>query len=141
MAQTTRNVAIMFTDVEGYTSMMAADESQTFEIVNQMRAVQRQHIESHGGTVVKELGDGVMAHFDTAQSAVTCAIDIQKSVAEEFEARLRIGIHQADVIFEGEDIFGDGVNIASRIESLADPGGVFFSETVEKSRLRLFPVT
>ena len=131
MAQSTKNVAIMFTDVVGYTSMMSEDESQAHTIVNEMRSVQKGHITEYGGTLVKELGDGVMAYFDNTEAALTCAVNIQAEISKSFDARLRIGIHRADVIFENEDIFGDGVNIASRIEALADPGGVYFSQAAE----------
>lgn len=133
MTQSIRTTAIMFTDVVGYTSMMGADEAKTLSIVNQMRAVQIKLIENHNGTVVKELGDGVMAYFDSVPAAVRSAVEIQNSLTSAFDARIRMGIHQAEVIFDKNDIFGDGVNIASRIEALADPGGIYISRAVQNS--------
>ena len=123
------NVAIMFTDVVGYTTMMGEDEAQTIEVVNQLRTIQKNIIKSHSGVIVKELGDGVLAYFSNAMASVKSAIEIQQTVSSAFEAKVRIGIHKAKVVFSEGDIFGDGVNIASRIEPLADPGGVFLSET------------
>ena len=124
------NVAIMFTDVVGYTAMMGKDEAHTIEVVNQLRAIQKDIVKSHQGVIVKELGDGVLAYFVNPTESVRCAIEIQQTVTKAFEAKIRIGIHQAEVVFSEGDIFGDGVNIAARIEPLADPGGIYLSEAV-----------
>ena len=120
----------MFTDVVGYTAMMGKDEARTIEVVNQLRTIQKNIIKSHSGVVVKELGDGVMAYFPDGMASVESAIEIQRKVSRAFEAKVRIGIHKAEVVFSEGDVFGDGVNIASRIEPLADPGGVFVSESL-----------
>lgn len=79
------------------------------------------------------MGDGVMARFDSAYNATLCAIEIQQKARKEFKGRLRIGLHLGEIVVENEDIFGDGVNIASRIESLADPGGIYISESIQKA--------
>ncbi len=126
------NVAIMFTDVAGYTAMMGEDEAGTIEVVNQLRTIQKNIIKSHSGVVVKELGDGVLAYFTDGMAAVQSAIEIQQKISRVFEAKVRIGIHKAEVVFSEGDIFGDGVNIASRIEPLADPGGIFLSESLKE---------
>ena len=123
-------VAIMFTDVVGYTAMMGKDEAQTIEIVNQLRTIQKDIIQRHSGVTVKELGDGVLAYFDNTIESIQSAIEIQQVVSKAFEAKIRVGIHKAEVVFSEGDIFGDGVNIAARIEPLADPGGIYLSEAV-----------
>ena len=120
----------MFTDVVGYTAMMGEDEARTIAVVNQLRTIQKNIIKSHSGVVVKELGDGVLAYFSNGMASVRSAIEIQKTVTGAFEAKVRIGIHRAEIVFSQGDIFGDGVNIASRIEPLADPGGIFLSESL-----------
>jgi class 3 adenylate cyclase/pimeloyl-ACP methyl ester carboxylesterase len=130
MEQQGNSVAIMFTDVVGYTAMMGEDEARTIEVVNQLRSIQKNIIKSHSGVVVKELGDGVMAYFPDGLASVESAVEIQQKVSRVFEAKVRIGIHKAEVVFSEGDIFGDGVNIASRIEPLADPGGIFLSKSV-----------
>jgi class 3 adenylate cyclase len=130
MEKCRNNVAIMFTDVVGHTAMMGENEARTIEVVNQIRTIQKNIIKSHSGVVVKELGDGVLAYFPNALGSVKGAIEIQQTITSAFEAKVRIGIHKSDVVFSEGDIFGDGVNIASRIEPLADPGGVFISASI-----------
>ncbi len=125
--------AIMFTDIAGYTALMGSNESAAMELLKVNRSLQKPLIENHGGIWLKEMGDGVMASFDSAYMAVKSALEIQESAGEELKSMIRIGIHLGDITFEGEDIFGDGVNIASRLESVANPGGVYFSESVMKA--------
>ena len=122
--------AIMFTDIVGYTALMGNNEQKAFTILNKNRALQKPIIEQYNGRWIKELGDGVMASFNTVSDAVTAAIKIQQAcnIAKEFQ--LRIGIHLGEVVFENDDVFGDGVNIASRIQALAPPGGIWISEAV-----------
>lgn len=119
MASSHQLAVIMFTDIVGYTKLMGEDEDQAFQLLKKNRLIQRPIIEKYGGKWLKEIGDGVLAGFNTVSDAVYCAGAIQKACEEESELWLRIGIHQGEMVFEGEDVFGDGVNIASRLEPLA----------------------
>ena len=130
----TRQLAcIMFTDVVGYTSLMGEDEGRAFEILKKNREIQRPLIQRHGGKWIKELGDGVLATFSSVTDAVLAAADIQAACKANNSYSLRIGLHLGEVVFEGNDVFGDGVNIAARIQSIASVGGILISETVQKS--------
>jgi TolB-like protein len=120
----------MFTDIVGYTALMGENEASAYQLLKKNRQVQKPIIEKHGGKWLKEMGDGVLASFQTVSDSVYCAIEIQESCLEEPELKLRIGIHQGEVIMEDEDVFGDGVNIASRLEPLAPAGGIYVSESV-----------
>ena len=130
MPQSRQLAAIMFTDIVGYTALMANDEQKAFDYLKKNREIQKPIIEKYNGRWLKELGDGVMTSFLTVSDAVNAAIKIQEAcnVAKEFQ--LRIGIHLGEVVFENDDVFGDGVNIASRIQSIAIPGGIYISESV-----------
>ena len=130
MPSTRQLAAIMFTDIVGYTALMGKDEQKAIELLEKNRQLQRPIVEAHNGNWIKELGDGVMMCFDTVTDAVAAAIDIQQQCNETREFQLRIGIHSGEVVFENNDVFGDGVNIASRIQSIASPGSVFVSEAV-----------
>lgn len=122
--------AIMFTDIVGYTALMGDDELKTFELLNKNRHLQKPVIEQYNGRWIKELGDGVMASFNTVSDAVNAAIKIQNDCNTLGLFKLRIGIHLGEVIFDNEDVFGDGVNIASRIQAIAPPGSIWVSESV-----------
>ncbi len=124
MSQSRQLAAIMFTDIVGYTALMGEDEEKAFELLEKNRLVQRPIIEEHNGRWLKEIGDGVLASFTTVSDAVYCAKAIQEACLQEGEIKLRIGIHQGEVVFKGDDVFGDGVNIASRLEPLAPIGGI-----------------
>jgi adenylate cyclase len=130
MPTTRQLAAIMFTDIVGYTTLMGRDEQRAFDILRKNRELQKAVIEKHGGRWIKELGDGVLASFNTISDAVQAAITIQQSCNHYKDFSLRIGIHQGEVVFEENDIFGDAVNIASRIQALAPIGGIWVSETV-----------
>src|SRR4051794_24850440 len=130
MSSTRQLAAIMFTDIAGYTSLMGNDEEDAFEILRKNRLLQKPLIEQYNGKWIKELGDGVLASFPTVTDAVQCAIQIQKGCNQNHSFKLRIGIHLGDVIFEDGDVFGDGVNIASRIQAMAPIGGIWISESV-----------
>jgi adenylate cyclase len=123
-------VAIMFTDIVGYTSLMGEDEEKAFALLNKNRQLQQPLIEQYGGKWIKELGDGVLASFTTVTDAVICAGTIQQSSQKIPGLQLRIGIHLGDVVFENNDVFGDGVNIASRLLAHAPAGGICTSESV-----------
>jgi TolB-like protein/class 3 adenylate cyclase len=130
--------AIMAADVVGYSGLMAADETDT---LSRLKAIQRRVVEPRvrvaGGRIVKTMGDGFLIEFGSALSAVSCALNIQsdmiraeEDVAEQRRVRFRIGINLGDVIHEKGDVFGDGVNVAARLEQLAQPGGICVSRNV-----------
>jgi TolB-like protein/lipoprotein NlpI len=133
MSSTRQLAAIMFTDIVGYTALMGKDEQKAFEFLNKNRQIQKPIIEQYNGKWIKELGDGVMASFNTVSDAVNAAIKIQQTCNALKEFQLRIGIHLGEVIFENDDVFGDGVNIASRIQSISNAGSIFISEAVHNS--------
>ena len=133
MPQSRQLAAIMFTDIVGYTALMGKDEQKAFELLNKNRQIQKPIIEQYNGRWIKELGDGVMASFNTVSDAVNAAIKIQQICNAAKDFQLRIGIHLGEVVFENEDVFGDGVNIASRIQALATPGGIWISESVHNN--------
>jgi adenylate cyclase len=122
--------AIMFTDIVGYTALMGSDEDRAFEILQKNREIHTKFIKKFNGSLIKEMGDGMLAQFDSAADTVRCAIEIQKHASKKLEAKVRIGIHLGDITVENNDVFGDGVNIASRLQSIAEPGGIFISDPV-----------
>ena len=123
--------AILFSDIVGYTAMMGQDESGTLELVRRSRELQKPLVEKHQGIWLKEMGDGAMAQFKSALDAVRCAVEIQQVAKQKLEGQLRIGIHLGDITIENEEVYGDGVNVASRIESIAEPGSVYISEAIQ----------
>ncbi|MFK7862943.1 MAG: adenylate/guanylate cyclase domain-containing protein [Pseudohongiellaceae bacterium] len=125
-----RLAAIMFTDIVGYTSLMADDEVSALKVLEAQRDLLEPSIAFHNGQWLKEMGDGTLSSFASAADAVQAAIDIQKQCRESSNFKLRIGIHLGDVVFNGADVFGDGVNIAARIEPIAEPGGIAVSGSV-----------
>src|SRR5205085_8356435 len=118
--------AIMFTDIVGYTALMGTNEQKAFELLKKNRQIQKPIIEELNGKFIKELGDGILASFNTVTDAVYAAIKIQERCNAAKDFQLRIGIHLGEVVFENEDVFGDGVNIASRIQSVATPEAYIF---------------
>ncbi len=132
MTQNRQLAAIMFTDIVGYTAMMGNNEQKAFELLRKNREIQKPIIEELGGRWIKELGDGVLASFPSVSNAVYAAIKIQDTCNQAKDFELRIGIHLGEVVFENDDIFGDAVNIASRLQTLAPPGGIFVSESVQR---------
>ncbi len=133
MSQSRQLAAIMFTDIVGYTALIGDDEQRAFEILNKNRKVQKPLIEQYGGRWIKEIGDGVLACFTTVSDAVNAAIKIQEACNLTKDFLLRIGIHHGEVVFEENDIFGDVVNIASRIQALAPIGGIWISESLHNN--------
>jgi adenylate cyclase len=125
--------AIMFTDIAGYTSLMGDDEEKAIDVLNKNRQIQKPLISQFQGTWIKELGDGVLASFTNASDAVGCAISIQQQSKHIADLKLRIGIHLGEVLFQNDDVFGDGVNIASRIQAIAPIGGIWISEAVHRN--------
>lgn len=122
--------AIMFTDIEGYTALMQKDEQTALAFRNRHREVFNAAIEKYNGKVLQYYGDGTLSTFPSAIDAVRSAIEMQLAFRTEPMMPVRVGIHQGDIIFTEDDIIGDGVNVASRIESLAVAGSVFISEKV-----------
>ena len=123
-------VSIMFTDIVGYTSMMGANESRALKALDLNRRIQKPIILKYRGKWLKEMGDGTLSIFFTASDAVLCAIEIIEAVRKDGDYSLRIGIHVGEIVFSSNDIFGDGVNVASRIMGEADTGGICISEAV-----------
>ncbi len=130
MPQSRQLAAIMFTDIVGYTALMGNDEQKAFSILNQNRQLQKPIIEKYGGRWIKELGDGVMASFTTVSDAVNAAKEIQLQCRKKGEFSLRIGLHHGEIVFDDDDVFGDAVNVASRIQSIAPVGGIYVSESI-----------
>jgi len=125
--------AIMFTDIVGYTALMGSDEDHAFEVLRKNREIHIKYIAQFEGILVKEMGDGMLAQFDSAIDSVLCALEIQKEAGKVLDHKIRIGLHLGDITREHNDIFGDGVNLASRLQSIADPGGIYISESIQKS--------
>ena len=130
MSHSRQLAAIMFTDIVGYSALMSKDESKAFEVLNSNRSIQKPLIKQFKGEWLKEIGDGVLASFSTVSDAVFCATAIQQACENVPDLQLRIGIHQGEVVFENNDVFGDGVNIAARIQSTAPPVCIYISEAV-----------
>jgi len=130
-----RLAAILAADVVGYSALMAADEAGTLAALRAHRAeLLDPETARHGGRIVKLMGDGALVEFPSVVDAVACAIAIQTALAGSGgPLRLRIGINLGDVIVDGEDIYGDGVNVAARLEALAEPGGICISAIVHES--------
>ena len=131
--QSRQLAAIMFTDIVGYTALMGKDSTKALELVRISKEIQKPLVKRHNGKWLKEMGDGVLVQFNSALDAVDCAIEIQESARTKFDGKLRIGIHSGDITIENNDVYGDGVNIASRLESICDPGGIYISESIEKA--------
>ena len=138
MASTRRLAAILATDVAGYARLMGADEESTHERLKaHFSEVVDPKIAEHRGRTVKNTGDGLLAEFPSVVDAVRCAVEVQRGmidrepgVTEDRRIRFRIGVNLGDVIADGGDIYGDGVNIAARLEALAAPGGISISRVV-----------
>ncbi|MFD1159016.1 adenylate/guanylate cyclase domain-containing protein [Roseovarius aestuarii] len=127
--------AILAADVVGYSKLMAADEAGTLAALKAHRKdLFNPETERHGGRIVKLMGDGVLVEFPSVVDAVECAIAIQQAlIRDDSQIKLRIGVNLGDVIIEGDDIYGDGVNLAARLEALANVGGVCISDIVYQS--------
>src|SRR4026208_2451041 len=133
MSSTRQLAAIMFTDIVGYTALMGKNEEKAFALLQKNRQIHKPLIEHYKGKLLKEIGDGILASFPTVSDAVYCALEICNKAEKEGEYRLRIGVHLGEVVFEKHDVFGDGVNIASRIQSIASEGEILVSESVYRN--------
>jgi adenylate cyclase len=132
-----RLAAIVFTDIVGFATMAQADEAAALRLLDEQRALLRPLVSEHGGRVIKTLGDGFLLEFPSAVESVRCARKIQDTFHQRNESAeahrkivLRVGIHVGDILGDGEDIAGDAVNVAARLEPLADPGGICVSGQV-----------
>src|SRR4051794_658711 len=130
-----RLAAILAADVEGYSRLMGVNEVGTARALRDHRAAIDPIITSQGGRIVKTTGDGILLEFSSIVDGVECAVSIQEMMAErnrhvpeDRQMRFRIGINLGDVLIEGSDILGDGVNVAARLESIAEPGGICISD-------------
>ncbi len=122
--------AIMFADMTGYTALMQEDEERAHILRNRQRQTLENFIPGHNGKIIQYFGDGTLSIFGSAIDAVKSAIDIQKELQKEPRVKLRIGLHSGDIVYDSEGVYGDCVNVASRIEALSVPGAVLISDKV-----------
>ena len=132
-----RLYAIMFTDIVDFTKLMEADEVKALRLLDDHRRIVGAAAAKNSGEIIKGLGDGFLVRFDSALNAVLCAFEIQHTHGEynrkkplSDQMQVRIGIHLGDIVIRGGDVFGDGVNVASRVQPLADPDGICMTRTV-----------
>jgi adenylate cyclase len=142
-----RLAAVVSTDVAGYSRLMGRDESGTLAALKTLRRdVVDPSIAAHGGRIVKTTGDGLLLEFPSVVGAVRCMVEVQTAMsaqsaamADERRIAFRVGINLGDIIIDGDDIFGDGVNVAARLQELAPPGGIAVSgrvhdDVIERAR-------
>jgi len=148
MAVSRRLVAVFAADVEGYSRLMGADEVGTLKGLTERRAILDRIIGEHRGRIANTAGDSVLAEFGSAVDAVQCAVEAQTALAEANSSQapdrricFRIGIHIGDVMVRAGDLFGDGVNIAARLQSIAKPGGVCISGATYDQVRKVLPIT
>jgi adenylate cyclase len=132
-----RLTTVLSADVEGYARLMESDEAGTLETLRRYRAAMAKLIERHDGRIVNTWGDAIIAEFASVVEAVQCAVETQQELSGQNDAlpeakrmKFRIGINLGDVMVEGDDVYGDGVNIAARLQQLAEPGGILISGPV-----------
>jgi adenylate cyclase len=138
MPETRRKLTTIFSaDVQDYTRLMRADEEGTLDTLKAYRDAMKRLIEAHGGRVINTWGDGLIAEFPSVVEAVRAALDVQNELAgynadhpDDTRMLFRIGINLGDVIAEDDDIYGDGVNVAARLQASASAGGIVISNTV-----------
>ena len=145
---TRKLVAVFAADVEGYSRLMGADEVGTLKGLTERRAILDRLIGEHRGRIANTAGDSVLAEFGSAVDAVQCAVDAQAALAEansslppDRRINFRIGVHIGDVMVRAGDLFGDGVNIAARLQTLAKPGGVCISGATYDQVRKVLPMT
>src|SRR5215469_16814465 len=135
MTATRRLAAILAADIAGYSRLMGLDEAGTARALREHRSAADPLVAEHGGRIVKTTGDGMLIEFGSVVGAVECALALQRLAVERNDGlpdarrmEWRIGVHLGDVLVEGDDILGDGVTIAARLEGIAEPGGICISE-------------
>lgn len=122
---------ILAADADGYSRIMEADEVRTLEALRAARAVFARLIERHRGRIANTAGDGLIAEFPSVVEAVQCAVEVQRELADtQAGLRFRIGVHLGDVLVDGDDLLGEGVNLAARLQGMAEPGGILISRQV-----------
>ena len=124
--------AIVFTDIVDFTKISAEDEQHALDIINKQRELLKPIVLEHKGEWLKEIGDGLLFSFDSSLDAVNCSIKTQEVLKDIDDFKIRIGIHQGDIFIKDGDVYGDDVNIASRIESFAPHGGIAISDKIHK---------
>jgi class 3 adenylate cyclase len=139
LQQQRRLAAIIFTDMVGYSALSQKNETAALDLLNEHRKVLRDVFVRHGGREIEAVGDGFFVECPSALAAARCAVEIQRTLHErnasqapDRRIQVRIGLHLGDVVAQGDRVHGDGVNIAARIEPLAEPGGVCCSEDVAR---------
>lgn len=130
MSSSRRLAAIMFTDIVGYTALMQRNEAQAVDTIKRYLAVLRQTVCVHSGKILNDYGDGSLCIFSSAIEAAQCAVEMQKQLRQEQVVPLRIGLHIGEIFFEGKKVFGDGVNVASRFQSLGQGNTILFSKEI-----------
>ncbi|HLG46275.1 MAG TPA: adenylate/guanylate cyclase domain-containing protein [Reyranella sp.] len=142
-----RLTTVLCADVSGYSRLMEADETGTLETLRRARTAMAGLVERHDGRIVNTWGDAIISEFASVVEAVQCAVEIQQEISNreaeplpEQRMRFRIGINLGDVMVDGSDIYGDGVNIASRLQELAEPGGIVVSSSVYDQVYNKLPV-
>src|SRR5712672_672596 len=145
---TRKLVAVFAADVEGYSRLMGADEVGTFKGLTERRVILDRLIGEHRGRIANTAGDSVLAEFGSAADAVQCAVEAQNALAEantvvppDKHINFRIGVHIGDVMVRAGDLFGDGVNIAARLQSIANPGAVCISGATYDQVRKVLPMT
>ena len=125
--------AILFSDISGYSSLMGDNEEKAISLLEKSRGIHRLMIKTFHGRIIDEIGDGTFACFNSALDAARCAIELVKTCCENSSIKLHIGVHLAEVIFSGNKAYGDGVNLASRIQASAGPGEILISEDIYRN--------
>ena len=122
--------AIMFTDIVGYTEQMSKDQDVAFALLEEKQSKFKPLIEEYNGSLIKEMGDGTLSQYPSAIDASKCSVELQKLIKDNDKLNVRVGIHLGDTLFKDGDVFGDGVNIAARLESMSPAGGILVSKNV-----------
>ena len=131
MEQPNRQLAaILFTDIVGYTAMMQQDEQNAVAITRHYITVLQESVAAHQGKILNDYGDGSLCSFSSATEAMRCAMEIQQQLQQEPRVPVRMGLHVGEIFFEGDKVMGDGVNIASRIQTLGQGNTILFSKEV-----------